>query len=292
MEPEIVDQPVPVLGKLPGEAGLSDPGWADYGHEPRPPLARGRVEEVLDQAELVVAAHERRLERLRAVAAADLGDDAERPPGRDRADLPLERLLPDRFEGDGTGRGALGRLPDENGAGGGHRLEPRGRVHQVARDHALVRGPERHGCLAGQDPGPGLDRRAEGSNGVKKLEGCPNCALGVILVGRWRAPDRRDRVPDELLDRPPVAPDHVPREVEVPREQLARLFGIPALGERREADQVREQDRYETALRDGCLADDRRADGARCRAGRHRTSGERRGALPAELLAGLVGSST
>ena len=49
-----------------------------------PPSAAGRVEEVLEQAQLVVAADEGGLERLRPVAAAALGDDAQGAPGRDR----------------------------------------------------------------------------------------------------------------------------------------------------------------------------------------------------------------
>ena len=50
-----------------------------------PPLARRRVEQVLEQPQLVVAADERRLEALVAAAPAALGDDAQRPPGRRRA---------------------------------------------------------------------------------------------------------------------------------------------------------------------------------------------------------------
>ena len=48
---------------------LADAGRADDRHEPGAPLAAGRVEEVLEQAQLVVATDERGLERLRSVAA-------------------------------------------------------------------------------------------------------------------------------------------------------------------------------------------------------------------------------
>ena len=50
----------------------------------------GRVEQVLEQAQLVVAADERRLEPVVAAAAAALGDDPQRPPRRDRRCLALE----------------------------------------------------------------------------------------------------------------------------------------------------------------------------------------------------------
>ena len=48
-------------------------------------LAAGGVEEVLEQAQLLVTADEWRLERLAPVAPAALGDDAQRAPRRDRA---------------------------------------------------------------------------------------------------------------------------------------------------------------------------------------------------------------
>ena len=84
MEPDRLDQAVDVLEELPGQPGLADPGRPDDRHEAGPALAARRVEQVLEQAELVVPADERGLERLGAVPAAELGDDPERPPGRDR----------------------------------------------------------------------------------------------------------------------------------------------------------------------------------------------------------------
>ena len=63
-----------------------------------------------------------------------------------------------------------------------------------------------------------------------------------------RAPDGHDRVADELLDGPAVAADDLPRIVEVAREQLARLFWVAGLRERREADQIGEQDRDKPSL--------------------------------------------
>ena len=68
-----------------------------------------------------------------------------------------------------------------------------------------------------------------------------SCATG-------RAPDGHDRVADELLDRAAVALDHRARSFEVAGQELARLLGVAALGERREADEVGEQHRDEPAL--------------------------------------------
>ena len=64
---------------------LADAGRADDADQARAALAGRGVEEVLEQAQLVVAAHERGLERVGTVAAADLGDDPQGPPGRHRA---------------------------------------------------------------------------------------------------------------------------------------------------------------------------------------------------------------
>ena len=174
-------------------------------HEPRAALAAGRMEQVLEQAELVVAADERRLEGLAPVAAADLGDDPQRAPGRHRRRLALEGLLAGLLEGDRLAMPPAGS-PRRRGRcpGCGDGLEPARGVDEVARDHPLVRGADRDGRLAGQDAGPGLDRWAERPDGVDELESGPDGALGVVLVGGRGAPDRHDRVADELLDRAAV----------------------------------------------------------------------------------------
>ena len=172
-------------------------------HEPRPPLAARRVEEVLEQAQLVVAADERRLERLGAVAAADLGDDPQGAPGRDRARLALEHLLAGRLEGDRLGGRALGRLADEHGPGRGDRLEPAGRVDEVAGDHALVRRADGDGGLAGQDAGAGLDgsgpgvRTASTSSSAARTarSASSSCAVGAPQTAITASPMNFSTVP-------------------------------------------------------------------------------------------------
>ena len=127
---------------------------------------------------------------------------------------------------------------------------------------------------------------------VDELEAGPDRPLGVVLVRGRRAPDRHDGVADELLDRPAVAADDVAREVEVAAQQLARLLRVAPLGERREADEVGEEDRHEAALGDGHLGRGRRRDGGLGRSGRRGAGGggrERARALGAELGRGRVG---
>ena len=112
-------------------------------------------------------------------------------------------------------------------------------------------GAERDRRLAGQDAGPRLDRPARASaHRVDQLEAGPDGTLGVVLVGDRRAPDRHHRVADELLDGAAVAADDVAGEVEVARQELPRLLRVALLGERREADEVGEQDRHEAPLGD------------------------------------------
>ena len=85
-----VGEPVEVLVELPGEARLADAGDAGDRDEMRLALLGGGVEEVLDLAQLAVAADERRLEPLRLERAAQAGDDAERAPERHELGLALE----------------------------------------------------------------------------------------------------------------------------------------------------------------------------------------------------------
>ena len=212
----------------------------------------------------------------RAVAAAAFRDHPQGTEGRDGARLALELLPTGGLEGDRACGCALRRLAHEDRARGGDRLEPRRGVHEVARHHPLAGGSQGDRGLAGQDPGPGGDGRPQHPDRVDELEARPDSPLGVVLVRDRCAPDRHDRVADELLDRAPVAADHVGREVEVAGQELPRVLHVASLGERGEAHEIGEQDRDQAAL------------GERCGGGRG-ARGERCPAAPAEPLAGLGG---
>ncbi len=105
----------------------------------------------------------------------------------------------------------------------------------------------------------------QGADRVDQLERGADGALGVVLVGDGRAPDRHDRVADELLDRAAVQLDDLGRGVEVAAQELADGLGVAVLGERREADEVGEQD-----------VTRRRSAVAGVAAGRHRPALRRR----------------
>ena len=125
MPPDLLDDAVEVLLELPGEPALADARLADERDEARASLAPDRVELLLEEAQLVGPADERRLERVRAARAAALADDTDRQPGGDRRGLALEFLVAGRLELDRGLGGDPRRLADEHAAGRRHRLEPR-----------------------------------------------------------------------------------------------------------------------------------------------------------------------
>ena len=232
---DVLDDAVDVLVELPAQARLADPGHPDERDQPRSPLARGRVQQLLENSHLGVASNERRLERLAAVRAAAHGDDPIRAPRADRQLLSLEDLLAGRLEGDCHRRGAHRPLVDEQAAGRRRGLESRGGVDHVAGDHSLARRANGHGGLAGRDACPQLEVRrvdlgAQLADREDQLEPGANGALGIILVSGRRAERRHDGVTDELLDDAAVPLDDLARHLEVAGQQLADVLGIAGLG--------------------------------------------------------------
>ena len=147
----------------------------------------------------------------RAIAAATLGDDPQRraTPAPAPA-LPLSSCSPAGSKAIAAEAARIVDSPTRTAPGGSDRLESRGGVDEVAGDHALVRRADRHGRLAGQDAGAGLDASdPRPADGVDELEAGADGPLGVVLAGGRRAPDRHDRVADELLDGAAVAADDV-----------------------------------------------------------------------------------
>ena len=90
---------------------------------------------------------------------------------------------------------------------------------------------------------------AERRDHVDEIEGGPDGALGVVLVGDRGAPHRHDRIADELLDDAAVAIDDHPRPLEVLVLELAHRLRVTVGRERREADEVGEEDRHHTSFR-------------------------------------------
>ena len=257
---DVLADAVDVLEELPRQPALADAALAGDREEPDAALARRRVQEVLEQAELVVATHEGRLDALAPALPAALGDHPERPPRRDRCGLALQELLAGRLEGDRPGRGPFrGVSPTRTRPRRRHRLEAGRGVDEVAGHHPLPDGADGHGGLAGQDAGPELERLVAGlppevADRVDEVEGRPHGPLGVVLLGDRRAPDGHDGVADELLDRAAVALDDLAAQVEVAGQELADLLGVGPVGARREADEVGEEDADQAPLGDASAA--------------------------------------
>ena len=246
-----LEDAIEVLLELPGQPALADPARSGHRHEPRLAVASGRAYEILQQAQLFVAAHEWRFRHVRAALSTALGHDPQGAPGGDGARLALEDLLPGLFERDRRRRQAMGRLTDEHGSGRGSALEPGGGVDQVARDHPLPCRAEGDGGFAGEDAGSCADGRTQDADGADEIQSGAHRALGVVLAGGRRTPEGHDGVADEFLDRPAVAFDDVTSDLEVPAEGLADFLGVALLGERGEPDEIGEQDRHEPALGEG-----------------------------------------
>ena len=280
-----VHQPVDVVEELAPQPGLADAGRAGDRDQPRSAPLDGAVEQLLEQAQVAVAPDERRLEHLLALASTDPSDHPRRPPQPQRLGLALDRVLAGVLVGD-RGRGHVPRdFVDEHRPRVGGRLHARCRVDPVADDQSFAGILERR-HLPGGDPGSrpqphGAELVAEHRDRVDDLERCPDGAFGVVLACDRRAPDRHHGVADELLDHAPVAVDDRSRRFEVVAEQLADVFGFARLRQRREPDQIDEQDRHQTQLRRQ-LGDRRRfRRDDRCRR-------QRSAALVAKSLAGFV----
>ena len=289
-----LDDAVEILLELPGEPALADAGLPDDRHQAGLAFAFRGVEMVLERAQLLVAPDEWRLDRLAAPGTTATRHDGQGLPAGDGRGLALERLLADRLERDRTRRRSVGRLADEDRARDRDRLEPRGRVDEVAGDHPLSVGTDRHDGLPGQDTRPPCEDRPldfDPADGIDQLEGRPHGAFRVVLVRDRGPPDCHHRVADELLDHPAVAVDDLAGGREVPVEQFADLLRVEPLRQRREPDEVDEHDRDEPDLvhRRRRCGRGRTARRSPSLDSRWRSRSEVGAAFAAELGTGLVG---
>ena len=144
----VAGEAVDVLLELPREPRLADPGDPDDRDEAGLPLVARGVEEILDQAQLSVAADERGLEAGGTSLAPPRRDHPRRAPERHRLRLALQLVLARVLVGDRRLARTPRPLADENGSRRRFPLDPRGRVDEVAGDHSLALGPYRDGRLA------------------------------------------------------------------------------------------------------------------------------------------------
>ena len=201
----VLGDAVEVLVELPGEPRLADAGDAGDREQMRLVLVGAGVEELLREPQLAVAADERRLEALRLQSAGPTGGHAESTPELHRLRLALQLVETRVGVRDRRFRCPPCRIADEHRVRIGCTLHTRGRVDEVARDHALPCGAEVDGRLAGQHRRASAELRhprlgAERAHGGDELERRAYGALGVVLLRHGRAPDGHHRIADELLD--------------------------------------------------------------------------------------------
>ena len=94
MPPDRLGEPVDVLEELPRQTRFPDPGEADDREQPRRPLLAGRVQELLEQAQLAVATDERRFQAGRPQRPAARRHDTQRAPETLRLGFALELVRP------------------------------------------------------------------------------------------------------------------------------------------------------------------------------------------------------
>ena len=142
------------------------------------------------------------------------------------------------------------RLADEDPVRRRRRLQPRGGVHDVAGNHPFAgtgTSIERHERLTGVDADANLQLRLL-QDRIPNRESRPHRPLRIVLVRRRRAEHRHHRVADELLHRASVMLERRPQPLVIRTQDRLHILRIQRLGPRREADEVREQDRDDLPL--------------------------------------------
>ena len=208
-----------------------------------------RVQLLLEQPELFLAADERRLDRLGPTGAASLRDHAQRLPRWHGRLLALQHVVTGGLESDRRAGRAHRGLAHQHAASRGDRLQAGSRVDQVASEEVLVGGTHVHRGFAGQDSRTSLDLGTQAAYRVGQLERCSDRAFGVVLMRRRCAPHRHDGVADELLDRAAVARDNFAGDRAVSLERVSDFLGVAFFGEWREPDEIRKEDGHEAAFR-------------------------------------------
>jgi hypothetical protein len=205
------------LKQLGDQPALADSRHTDQRYELRAEVFANAIESAGQNIELPFSADELSAGTLLDVEA-EAGSRCDRLPSRNRVRLPfrLDRRRLAVFNR--LGRGAMGRLTDEDPSDRGGGLEPRRSVDDVPGSHPFSEvgpGAERHERLARvhSDPHLELERRValvELDDRLTDRDRCANGPLRIVLVRYRGAEQRDDRVADELLDRAAMALELVP----------------------------------------------------------------------------------
>ena len=244
-----------VAGELPNEPALTDARRAEHHDESKRPGFDSVVERLGQAPSLALPTDDRRLQASRR--GFGLEARPEDGPRLDRLGLASKLEIPRVAEAIQIRHGSVGSITHEDGRRLGSLFEPRRDVHGIADDDHLAFGTaNRSHDVARIDPDPDLEGHAEALMKIDvqtlesrdHLQGRPDGAARVILVGHRDAEDGHDRVADVLLDRPAPAVDDAGHRREVGPEKRLQALGVEALSQVRRADQIREEDRDELAL--------------------------------------------
>ncbi len=233
------------LGDLVHQPRLADARVADEEQQRRPTAGDGQVERVGEERDLVVAADQRGAGAVGSVAGRQSGTFGH--PGRHRGLPALGRDLAHRSVGDHPTGGEVGGLPHQHLPRLGGRLQPLGRVHDVAHRGVVAACPQRaYEDLARVHPHAQAHADTKlcvhGGECLVQLEGGPHGPLGVVLVGDGGAEQGQDGIAHDLVDPSAEGDDVGDQPLEAPVHQLLDLLGVAVLRQCGEPDQVGEHD--------------------------------------------------
>ena len=173
-----------------------------------------------------------------------------------------------------------GGAADQHPAGRRQRLQPGGRVDDVAHRRVVRAGERADQHLAGVDADAHLDRRAGGGAALGDVPGKavlhpqrrPDRPFGIVLVGDGRAEQRHDAVTEQLVDASAEVVDVGDQPFEARFDEQLDVLRVEVLGQRGVPHEVGEHDRDDAALlgRDARTSGGRAARGAEAGPRRHR----------------------
>ena len=228
---------------------LADAGWRDD----RDPC--GRADERTEVFQLGFAAECRRAQAAERTLSRPLGMNAHGAPGRHGLGLSLEIERRQSLQLDRVGDGERSRLADRDRLGLARSLQPRGDVHDVTGDRPALRARLAVDGLAARDADAHAQRaRLEPEGGADPLHRCherqprPHSTLGIVVADARRAEDGHRGVADELLQLAAVTRNRLPHRLEVRVLHERDVLGVEPLRQRREPDEVGEENRDDPPL--------------------------------------------
>ena len=242
---------MPRAEELFGQPALAHSGLAEDRDEPAGSLGGRSVDLSVQPCQLLLPPDER------GPGAGDAGRHAvrepEQPVGRDRIRLALQRERLDGLRADGLPRQPPRQLAEQHLPHRRSLLEPRCHVHRVAAHEGLAGARVARDHLAGVDPDPQADSRAETAlelvvqllEASQHVGGRADGAERVVLVRDGHAEDGHDRVADELLDGRPVLDEDLAHSRERPAECGAKHFGVVRPGRPARIHDVRKEDGHD-----------------------------------------------